>query len=136
VPRVLRLTLAIAAVALLGAACGGDEDETLAVERTVRDFVRATDRRDADAFCGRLVTQEFLEQWTGAVGGQAEDACRQQFRAVTGLRLQLVRIERTVIDADRARVTAILEAQGQRQVRLLRLREEEGDWKVAGGSGQ
>jgi hypothetical protein len=133
--RVLRVPLAIvAAGTLLPVACGGDDD-TEAVEQTVRDFVRATDRRDADAFCGELVTQEFLVQSTGTVGPKAEDACRQQLRAVTGLRLGLVLIRKTEIDGDRARVTAILETQGQRQIRMLRLREEDGDWKVAGGSG-
>jgi hypothetical protein len=133
---VLRPSLAIVIAGLLPfAACGGDDDDTGQVKQTVRQFVRATDQRDADAFCGRLVTQEFLEQTTGAVGDQAEDACRQQLRAVTGLRLRLLRIKRTEIDEDRARVTAVLETQGQRQVRVLRLREEDGDWKLAGGSG-
>jgi hypothetical protein len=133
---VLRPSLAIViAGLLLFTACGGDDDDTQQVKQTVRQFVQATDQRDVDAFCGRLVTQEFLEQSTGAVGDQAEDACRQQLRAVTGLRLRLLRFKRTEIDGDRARVTAILETQGQRQVRVLRLREEDGDWKLAGGSG-
>jgi hypothetical protein len=134
--RALRVPLAIVAAGTLpAAACGGDDD-TEAVKQTVREFIRATDRRDADTFCGELVTQEFLEQSTGAVGPKAEEACRQQLRAVTGLRLGLVRIRRTEIEEDRARVTAVIETQGRRQVRLLRLREEDGAWKVAGGSGR
>jgi hypothetical protein len=123
-----------AAVALLLGACGGDDREE--VEQTVRDFVRATDERDVDTFCDELVTQEFLEQSTGATGEKAGDACKQQLRAVTGLRLELVRIRKIEIDGDRAAVTAVLETQGRRDVRLLRLRQEDGDWKLAGGRGQ
>jgi hypothetical protein len=125
--------LAAAAALLLGA-CGGDDREE--VEQTVRDFVRATDERDVDTFCDELVTQEFLEQSTGATGEKAGDACKQQLRAVTGLRLELVRIRKIEIDGDRAAVTAVLETQGRRDVRLLRLRQEDGDWKLAGGRGQ
>jgi hypothetical protein len=123
-----------AATALLLAACGGDDREE--VEQTVRDFVRATDQRDVDTFCDELVTQEFLEESTGATGEKAGDACKQQLRAVAGLRIELVRVSKTEIDGDRAVVTAVLETQGRRDVRLLRLREEDGDWKLAGGRGQ
>lgn len=129
----LPLLLAVAA-ALLPVACGSDDREE--VEQTVRDFVRATDRRDADQFCDELVTQEFLEQSTGATGDQARDACKQQLKAVTGLRIELVRIRKTEIDGDRAEVTAVLNTQGRRDVRLLRLTQEEGDWKLAGGRGE
>jgi hypothetical protein len=129
-----RLPLVLASVAVpVLAACGGDDRKD--IEQTVRDFVRATDQRDADAFCDELVTQEFLEQTTGAVGDGAKEACRQQLTAVTGLRLKLVRIGRTEIDGDRAVVRAVLEAQGRRQDRLLRLKREDGDWKLAGGRG-
>ena len=130
-----RLPLLLATVAvLLVAACGSDDKED--VEQTVRDFVQATDQRDADTFCDELVTQEFLEQSTGATGDQAKDACKQQLAAVTGLRVELVRIRKIEIDGDRARVTVVLETQGRRQARLLRLKREDGDWKLAGGRGE
>ena len=129
----LPLVLAIAA-ALLLAACGGDDRDD--VEQTVRDFVRATDQRDADVFCDELVTQEFLEQSTGATGDRAKDACKQQLTAVTGLRVKLVRIRKIEIDDDRAKVSVVLETQGRRQPRLLRLKREDGDWKLAGGRGE
>ena len=130
-----RLPLALATVALvLIAACGGDDRE--GVEQTVRDFVRATDQRDANVFCGELVTREFLEQSTGATGDRAKDACKQQLRAVTGLRVRLVRIRKVEIDEDRATASVVLETQGRRQPRLLRLKREDGDWKLAGGRGE
>jgi predicted lipid-binding transport protein (Tim44 family) len=130
-----RLPLVLAVVAVLvAAACGGEDREE--VEQTVRDFVRATDQRDAEEFCDELVTQEFLEQSTGATGDRAKDACKQQLRAVTGLRIELVGIRRTEIDGDRAQVTVVLKTQGRRQVRLLRLSKEDEDWKLAGGRGE
>jgi hypothetical protein len=130
-----RLALVLAGVAVLvAAACGSEDREE--VEQTVRDFVRATDQRDAEEFCDELVTQEFLEQSTGATGDRAKDACKQQLRAVTGLRIELVRIRRTEIDGDRAQVTVVLRTQGRRQVRLLRLSKEDEDWKLAGGRGE
>jgi predicted lipid-binding transport protein (Tim44 family) len=130
-----RLPLVLAVVAVLvAAACGGEDREE--VEQTVRDFVRATDQRDAEEFCDELVTQEFLEQSTGATGDRAKDACKQQLRAVTGLRIELVRIRRAEIDGDRAQVTVVLKTQGRRQVRLLRLSKEDEDWKLAGGRGE
>ena len=124
----------VIAAALLLAACGGNDRED--VRQTVRDFVQATDRRDADKFCGQLVTQEFLEQTTGATGDRALDACRQQLSAVTGLRVRLVRLGRIEIDGDRATARVVLETQGRRDVRLLRLRKEDGDWRLAGGRGE
>jgi hypothetical protein len=127
------LVLVIAA-ALLLAACGGNDRED--IQHTVRDFVHATDRQDADKFCGQLVTQEFLEQTTGATGDRALEACRQQLSAVTGLRVRLVRLGRIEIDGDRATARVVLETQGRRDVRLLRLRKDDGDWRLAGGRGE
>jgi hypothetical protein len=125
--------LAIAA-ALLLAGCGGNDRED--IKQTVRDFVQATDARDADKFCSDLVTQEFLEQTTGATGDKAMEACRQQLSAVTGLRIRLVRIGGIEIDGERATARVLLETQGRRDVRLLRLRKEDGDWRLAGGRGE
>jgi ketosteroid isomerase-like protein len=130
-----RLTVAFAAVALASAAapaCGDDDDEEH-VRRTVRDFVQAADRRDADRFCDELVSEEFLKRTTGAAGDPAVRACRRQLTAVAGLRLRLVRIGKTEVDGDRARVTAVIESRGRRQVRVLHLLEEDGDWKLTGG---
>jgi predicted lipid-binding transport protein (Tim44 family) len=115
----------------LAAACGGDDQKE--VRRAVRDFVRATDRQDAAAFCG-LVTREYIERSTGASGDRAGRACRQQLRAVKGLSLRLVRIGRVEVDGDRARATAVLDTQGRRQVRRFVLEREDGDWRLAGGA--
>jgi len=125
------LVLGVALLALT--ACGGGDKEE--VEATVREFVRATNERDAEAFCDDLVTQEFLEQSTGATGDNAAEACRRQFGRLKGLKVKLRRIRSTKVDGDRAQVRAELESRGQTQDQLLRLRKEDGDWRLTGNTG-
>ncbi len=117
----------------LFAGCGGGDDREEA-EQTVRDFVTATRERDADAFCDELVTREFLEQAIGATGDKASESCKREFKALSGLRVQLVRIVKTEVNGDTARVTAVLEREGQRMRQTLRLKKEDGDWKLAGSA--
>jgi hypothetical protein len=129
------LLLAVALVAL--AACGSDEEgEVGEVEQTVRDFVEATNQRDEEAFCEDLVTQEFLEQSTGATGDDATESCRKQFSRLKGLKVELVRIRSTKVDGDSAQVRAELKTQGQAQDQLLRLKKEDGDWRLTGNPGE
>jgi hypothetical protein len=129
-----RLTLALTLAAVLGG-CGGGNGPDGSPEQTVRDFVDATNRRDAERFCNELVTQGYLDSSTGLRGDAALKACEKDFRALRGLRLKLLKIRETKIDGDRASVRAELEANGRRQVQLLRLREVDGRWKLAGGRG-
>ena len=126
---VRRIALICLLVALSG--CGGGNDKSDA-EQTVRDFVQATRERDADKFCDDLVTEEFLEQTIGATGDKAKESCKREFKNLSGLRVELVRIEKTKLDGDHATVTAVLERQGQRLTQELRLKKEDGDWKLAG----
>jgi ketosteroid isomerase-like protein len=126
---VRRIALICLLVAVSG--CGGGNDKADA-EQTVRDFVQATRERDADKFCDDLVTEEFLEQTIGATGDKAKESCKREFKNLSGLRVELVRIEKTKLDGDHATVTAVLERQGQRLTQELRLKKEDGDWKLAG----
>jgi predicted lipid-binding transport protein (Tim44 family) len=119
-------------LALAVTGCGGDDREE--AEQTVRDFVEATNEKDADKLCDELLTQDFIERATGASGDNANDACKQQFEVITGLKLALVRIRRTKVDGDKAQVTAELRTQGQRRIQLLRLEKEGGDWRLAGST--
>jgi hypothetical protein len=128
-PLVRRIALICLLAAVSG--CGGDDKKD--AEQTVRDFVQATRERDADKFCDELVTQEFLEQTIGATGDQAKESCKREFRNLSGLRVKLVRIVKTELDGDRANVTAVLDRQGQRIRQELRMKKEDGDWKLAGG---
>jgi len=114
------------------AACGGANDRQDA-ERTVRDFVKATNEHDADKFCDELVTRDFLEQTTGATGDGAEGQCKSQLASLKGVDLELVRIEKTTVDGDRATVRVRLATQGQARDQVLRLEKEDGRFKLAGG---
>jgi hypothetical protein len=76
-----------------------------------------------------------VERATGAVGEQAGDACRRQFR-MGRVRLGLGRIKETEVDGDKATVTAEIELQGQTQDRPFQLKKEDGDWRLAGSSSE
>jgi Domain of unknown function (DUF4878) len=133
VARPLPALLAVLALALVHAACGGDDD-TGEIEQTVRDFVSATDDRDADKFCGEIVTHEFLEESTGAKGDEAEDECKRQLESIKGLDVKLVEITKIEIDDDTATVRAVIETQGDAHPQTLRLEKEDGKWKLTGGA--
>ena len=125
----LMLLLAVTALAL--AACGDDDKED--IQQTVRDFVSASSEPDPEAFCGEIVTQEFLEQATGATGDRAEDECRRQLEEASGVDAELVQIRSTEIDGDEATVRAVIKTQGRSATQTLRLEQEDGRWKLSGG---
>jgi ketosteroid isomerase-like protein len=111
------------------AGCGGDDDKD--AEQTVRDFVTAVNKRDADTYCDELITEEFRKKTTFATGDRASESCKRQFKAITGLRLELVRVVETKVDGDKATVTAVLERQGERIRQVYEL-QKDGDWKLDG----
>jgi hypothetical protein len=129
VARVLPFLL----LALAGCGGGGDDDPD-EVRRTVRDFVEATNKRDGDTLCGELLTQEYLEKSTLAIGDQADEACRQQLEATSNLRLKLISIGRARVEGDDATVRVVLDTDGVRAPRLFRLEREDGRWKLADGT--
>jgi hypothetical protein len=133
---VTRAPAALLVVCTALAACGGGGgDSKEDAEQTVRDFVQATNQRDADKFCEDVVSQAFLEQTTGANGDKAVDACKQQLKQLKQVKIKLDRIDKTVVDGDKAKVTAVLTVQGQTHKQVLPLKQEDGRWKLAGGSG-
>ncbi len=111
--------------------CGGGDDEKDA-EQTVRDFVTAVNERDADTYCDELITEEFREKTTFATGDEAAESCKRQFKAISGLKIELERIARTKVDGDKATVTAVLRRQGQRTRQVYELAKDGGDWKLSG----
>jgi hypothetical protein len=130
-PAHVAAVTALVLVLTLGACGGNDGDDA---EQAVRDFVEATNARDGDRLCGELLTQEYLEQATGATGDKAEEACKQQLDLVTGLKLKLVSVGRVEVDDDRAKVRAVIATGGQRAPRVFTLAKEDGRWKLVGGS--
>jgi ketosteroid isomerase-like protein len=129
---VARFAALICLLALL-AGCGGDDEKD--AEQTVRDFVKAVNERDADAYCDELITEEFREKSTFATGDQASESCKRQLKAIKGLHIDLVRIVRTKVDGDKATTTVVFSRSGQRVRQQIRLEKDGGDWKIAGGTG-
>ena len=119
-----------ACVALLAlAACGGGSDKEDA-EGVVRGIAEATNDSDGDKFCG-LVTEQFLEQTTGAKGDKAKDACKKQIDSLKNTPLKVNKITKTEVKGDEATVTAELESRGQKRPQVFNLRKEDGEFKLA-----
>jgi ketosteroid isomerase-like protein len=123
--------VALTCLLALVAGCGGDDKKD--AEQTVRDFVKAVNERDADAYCDDLITQEFLEKSTFAKGDQASESCKRTFKAIKGLHIELVRIVKTEVDGDKATVVAVLRRPGGQIRQRLQLEKDGGDWKLSGG---
>ncbi len=130
----VRALTTLAALCAIGLSACGESDEKK-VDTTVGDFAQATNSQDAKQLCDKLLTQQFLEQSTGAKGDKVRDACRQQVKALKGFKIKLDKIKSTKVDGDKATVHAVLTTQGQTRDQLFRLRKEGGDWKLAGGAG-
>jgi hypothetical protein len=129
------LVLVVGLVLLLTGALGGGAGSKKDAEQTVRDFVAATNNRDADKLCNDLLSKEFIEQATGASGDDAKRACKQQFSLFRGLNLRLVGITSTKVNGSKATVDTIIETEQQPQPRVFRLKMEGGRWRLAGGTG-
>ena len=126
----VRFAVLICLVALL-VGCGGDDKKD--AQQTVRDFVTALQKRDADTFCDKLVTEEFLGQFSGATGDKAKESCKRELNSLTSLeKVKLVKVESTKVSGDDAAVTAVIDRQGQRFKQVYRLKKEDGDWKLSG----
>jgi ketosteroid isomerase-like protein len=127
---VARFAVIICLVALL-AGCGGDDKQE--AQQTVRDFVTALQNRDADTFCDKLLTEEFLGEFSGGTGDKAKESCKRELKSLTSLeKVRLVKIESTKVSGDNASVTAVIERQGQKLKQIYRLKKEDGDWKLSG----
>ena len=121
---------------LLASCGGGTDDDAEEAEQVVRDFVSATNARDADRLCGEILTQDYMEKATGASGEAAGEACRSELKLLKGLRLRLLRVADVELDGDQARVRAQLLTGRQQQLRVFEVRREDGRWRLAGGSEQ
>jgi predicted PilT family ATPase len=124
-------TAALICLLAVVAGCGGNDQED--AQQTVRDFVTALHERDADTFCDDLLTEEFLERFSGASGDNASESCKRELESITGIeRIKLVKIDEAKVHGDDASVRAVIVRQGQRIDRVYRLKKEDGDWKLSG----
>ena len=122
-----RLALLTVVIALAG--CGDDKPGKEDAESVVRDFAKAVSDSDGKRFCNELVTREYLEQTTGATGDNAVSQCVKQIDALQRS-LKIVKIDKTVIDGDRATVTTQVETQGQRGPQVFRLESQDGEFRL------
>jgi hypothetical protein len=132
--RPLRSPTAAAVVlaAVLLAGCGGNDRSD--ARNTVRKFVQAVNARDAGKLCDQLVTQTFVEDYTGVSGSGARMQCKRQLRAARGPHLQLLSVGRTEIRGDRASVDSEVATAGERHPQVFQLRKEGGRWRLSSGS--
>jgi len=127
------LVVVVVVVVLIAGGGGGNDKKD--AEQTVRDFVTATNKRDADRLCNDLLSKDFIEQATGATGDKAKSTCKQQFKLFRGLNLRLIRINKTKVKGSKATVDTVIETEDQPQPRVFRLTKEGGRWRLAGGTG-
>jgi hypothetical protein len=130
----VKRALPLLVVAALAGCGGGGGSEQEQAERTVREFIDASNERDTTRLCDELLSQQFVEQTTLATGDNAREACKRQYAQLKAARIELIDIRGAEVDGDRARVKAVIEVQGQRASRLFRLIDVDGDWRLAGGS--
>ena len=132
-----RLVVPICLLALLvgWAGCGGGGDDKQKVEQTMRDFVKAVNTRDADTYCDHLITKAFREKTTFATGDRASESCKREFKAIRGLHLTLEKIISTKVDGDSATTVVRIGRTGSVTRQRIELHKEDGDWKIAGGTG-
>jgi hypothetical protein len=81
-PRRPPTAAAVVLAAVLLAGCGGNDRSD--ARNTVRKFVQAVNARDAGKLCDQLVTQTFVEDYTGVSGSDARMQCKRQLRAARG----------------------------------------------------
>ena len=105
------------------------------MQKAVRDFVKATNARDAKHYCDDLVTKAYVEGVTGATGDAARKVCKRQLGLQRVPKVRIVDIQKTVVHDDRAKVTALLQAGGQSRPQVLPLRKQDGNWRIADSNG-
>jgi Domain of unknown function (DUF4878) len=132
---VARLAVPICLLALLAGCGGGGGDDKEKAQQTVRDFVKAVNTRDADAYCDELITKEFREKTTFATGDRASESCKREFKAIRGLHLRLDKIVSTKVDGDTATIKVRIARAGAVTQQQIKLEKDGGDWKIAGGAG-
>jgi hypothetical protein len=131
-PRRSPTAAAVVLAAVLLAGCGGNDRSD--ARNTVRKFVQAVNARDAGKLCDQLVTQTFVEDYTGVSGSDARMQCKRQLRAARGPHLQLLSVDRTEIRGDRASVDSEVATAGERHPQVFQLRKEGGRWRLSSGS--
>lgn len=127
VKRLLPLLLATAALA----ACGGEDPAD--VEEVIRGWAKASNDRDAKAFCNDYITLDFAERVTGASGENAREQCEKLFEVTQpGLEIKIIEVSKVEIDGNQATALVRRQTTGSGPSdQIFKLRQEEGEFRIA-----
>jgi ketosteroid isomerase-like protein len=129
VKRLLPLLL-VAAAAAAGGCDGGDDKAE--VEQVIRDWAKAANEHDADAFCNDLITQAFAERVSLATGDNARKQCEKLVEATKrGLNIEIINIRNVEIDGDTATAVVRRRVTGSgASDQVFELKKEDGEFRL------
>jgi hypothetical protein len=123
---------ALAAVALLAAGCGGGQSDEEQVRETVAELGRATEQKDYQALCDRILAPSLIEELK-EVGLPCEVALQQALGDVEDPKLTIGKV---TVDGDRAEAEVRTSAQGQAPSQdVVELERVEDDWRISALAG-
>jgi hypothetical protein len=126
------LALALATAALLAAGCGGGKSDEEKVRDTVSELARATEGKDWQALCDRILAPSLIDQ-VKRVGLPCEVALEQALGNVKQPRLTIGRI---TIDGKRAKAEVRTSAEGQQPSQdVVELQRVDEDWRISALAG-
>jgi hypothetical protein len=132
--RALALAFAAAAVALALAAagCGGSKSDEEQVRDTVTELARATEAKDYQALCDRILAPKLIEE-VRRVGLPCEVALQQALGEVKEPRLTIGRI---TVDGERAKAEVRTSAEGQKPSQdVVELQRVDENWRISALAG-
>jgi hypothetical protein len=130
--RALALAFAAAAVALAAAGCGGSKSDEEQVRDTVTELARATEAKDYQALCDRILAPKLIEE-VRRVGLPCEVALQQALGEVKEPRLTIGRI---TVDGERAKAEVRTSAEGQKPSQdVVELQRVDENWRISALAG-
>ena len=128
----MRRALALVAVALVAAGCGGGQSDEEQVRETVTDLGRATEAKDWQALCDRILAPSLISE-VKRVGLPCEVALQRALGEVENPRLTIGQI---TIDGRRATAEVRTSASGQKPSQdVVELQRVEDDWRISALAG-
>jgi ketosteroid isomerase-like protein len=126
------LPLFLVAAAATAGGCGGGDDDKAEVEQVIRDWAKAANEHDADAFCNDLVTQGFAERVSLATGDNARKQCEKLVEATKrGLTIEIIDISKIEVDGDRATAVVRRRVTGSGAGdQVFELKKEDGEFRL------
>jgi hypothetical protein len=126
------LALALAFAFAFAAGCGGGKSDEEQVQETVTELARATEAKDWQALCDRILAPSLIDQ-VKRVGLPCEVALQQALGNVKQPRLTVGRI---TIDGRRAKAEVRTSAEGQKPSQdVVELQRVDENWRISALAG-